>query len=250
MDHEELYTTSETEELLPQDESIQDPKLPEKEKKSIFSLQDVYSLLHDLVYILAGITLFFVLCIRLVGVNGQSMLPTLFDNDYLALQSNVIMGKLEYGDVIVARELSFQDGEPIVKRVIATENQQVLITMGDDGYAHVYVDGALIDEPYILEDMLPYYFEQDDDGDPSQFSLTVSPGHIFVMGDNRNNSSDSRVRSIGEIKLDQVLGKVIMIVFPGGDKNCTHKDCPGNCDHWECGYDCRPRKWSRIGVIS
>ncbi len=190
-----------------------------------------YSLLHDLVYILAAITLVFVFGVRLVGVNGDSMLPTLVHTDYLALQSNVIMGKLEYGDVIVARELTFQDGEPIVKRVIATENQQVLIRIGDDGYAHVYVDGVLLDEPYINEPMLPYYFEQDDDGDPNQFSMTVSPGHIFVMGDNRNNSSDSRVRSIGEIKLDQVLGKVLMIVFPGGDE-----------------YE--PRDWSRIGAVS
>ena len=249
MDHEELHTPSPAEDQLPEDESIQPPPEPKKEEQTSI-LQDIYSLLHDLVYILAAITLFFVLCVRLVGVNGESMLPTLYDKDYLALQSNVIMGKLEYGDVIVARELEFQDGEPIVKRVIATENQQVLIKVENDGYAHVYVDGVKLEEPYILEDMFPYYFDQDDDGDPSQFSLTVSPGHIFVMGDNRNNSSDSRVRSIGEIKLDQVLGKVLMIVFPGGDPNCTHKDCTGNCDHWECGYDCRPRKWSRIGVIS
>ena len=192
---------------------------------------EMYSLLHDLVYILAALTVVFVFGFRLVGVNGESMMPTLHHKDYLVLQSNVIMGKLEKGDVIVARELTFQDGEPIVKRIIATENQTVLIKMESDGYAHVYVDGERLDEPYILEDMYPYYFEQDDDGDPNQFSLTVSPGHIFVMGDNRNNSSDSRVRSIGEIKIDQVLGKVLMIIFPGRDE-----------------YE--PRDWSRIGAVS
>ena len=159
------------------------------------------------------------------------MLPTLHHKDYLALESNFIMGDLEYGDVVVARELTFQDGEPIVKRVIATEGQSVLIRMDADGYAHVYVDGVLLEEPYILEPMYPYYFEQDEDGDPTQFTTTVSPGHIFVMGDNRNNSSDSRVHSIGEIKLDQVLGKVLMIVFPGGD-------------------EFEPRDWSRVGGIS
>lgn len=219
-----------------------------EEKTSV--LYDVYSLLHDLVYILAAITLIFVFCIRLVGVNGDSMFPTLHHEDYLALQSNVIMGDLEYGDVVVARQLSFQDGEPIVKRVIATENQTVLIKVDDDGFAHVYVDGVRLDEPYIRENMYPYYFEQDNDGDPNQFSITVSPGHIFVMGDNRNNSSDSRVSSIGEIELDQVLGKVLMIVFPGGDPKCDHKECEGGCEHWECDYNCRPRDWSRIGVVS
>ena len=74
-----------------------------KEKQG--ALYDIYSLLHDLVYILAAITLIFVFFVRLVGVNGDSMLPTLHDGDYLALQSNVLMGDLEYGDIIVARKL-------------------------------------------------------------------------------------------------------------------------------------------------
>ncbi len=222
MEQEDLRT-----ETTPETTDQQEKK-PE-EKTSL--LYDIYALLHDLVYILAAITLIFVFCVRLVGVNGESMLPTLYHQDYLALQSNLIMGKLEYGDVIVARELTFQEGEPIVKRVIATEGQTVLIRMEEDGFAHVYVDGVVLEEPYILEPMYPYYFEQDEDGDPTQFSATVSPGHIFVMGDNRNNSSDSRVHSIGEIKLDQVLGKVLMIVFPG--KN-----------------EFEQRDWSRIGGIS
>ncbi len=229
MEQEHLPTDlqSELTQQAPSAEEAQTP--PVEEKTSV--LYDIYSLLHDLVYILAAITLVFVFCVRLVGVNGESMLPTLHHKDYLALESNFIMGDLEYGDVVVARELTFQDGEPIVKRVIATEGQSVLIRMDADGYAHVYVDGVLLEEPYILEPMYPYYFEQDEDGDPTQFTTTVSPGHIFVMGDNRNNSSDSRVHSIGEIKLDQVLGKVLMIVFPGGD-------------------EFEPRDWSRVGGIS
>lgn len=231
MEQEELQTELQEETPENMDEQAKDEATEDKKEEETSFLYDIYSLLHDLVYILAGITLIFVFCIRLVGVNGDSMFPTLHHEDYLALQSNVIMGDLEYGDVIVARQLSFQDGEPIVKRVIATENQTVLIKMEDDGYAHVYVDGVMLDEPYICEGMHPYYFEQDDDGDPNQFSMTVSPGHIFVMGDNRNNSSDSRVRSIGEIKLDQVMGKVLMIVFPGKD-------------------DYGQRDWSRIGAIS
>jgi signal peptidase I len=191
----------------------------------------VYELLHDLVYLLAAITLVFVFCVRLVGVSGDSMNPTLVDTDYLALQSNVIMGELKYGDVIVARELTFEDGEPIVKRVIATEGQSVEIRFLEDESVGVFVDGILLDEPYILEDMRPYYFEQDEDGDPFRFSTTVSEDCIFVMGDNRNNSSDSRVASIGEIKLDQVLGKVLMVVFPGQDEE-------------------HPRDFGRIGGIS
>lgn len=184
-----------------------------KEKKSV--LFDLYSLLHDLVYILAAITLMFVLCVRLVGVTGQSMLPTLEDGDYLALQSNVIMGDLEYGDIVVARELSFEEGEPIIKRVIATEGQTVTIREVEDLGIRVFVDGVMLDEPYIYEQMQDRYFDNDQDGDPNQFSMTVSEDCIFVMGDNRNNSSDSRTMSIGEIPIDQVLGKVLCLVFPG-----------------------------------
>ena len=185
-----------------------------KEKRSF--LYDIYSLLHDLVYILAGITLVFVFVVRLVGVNGESMLPTLYHGDYLALQSNVIMGDLEYGDIVVARKLEFRDGEPIVKRVIATEGQTVRIYYDNNGELCVSVDGVVLDEPYINEEMLPIY--------SVPMEVTVEKDCIFVMGDNRNHSSDSRVESIGQIKLDQVLGKVLCIILPGKDAVTGERD--------------------------
>lgn len=183
-------------------------------------LYDIYSLLHDLVYILAAITLIFVFFVRLVGVNGDSMLPTLHDGDYLALQSNVLMGDLEYGDIIVARKLSFENGEPIVKRVIATEGQTVDIRFDEQGIGTVYVDGMPLDEPYIREEMVVYY----NGSSATQLPLTVEENCIFVMGDNRNHSSDSRFIQIGQIHLDQVLGKVLYIVFPGADPLTKERD--------------------------
>ena len=189
--------------------------MEEKKEKRSF-LYDIYSLLHDLVYILAGITLVFVFVVRLVGVNGESMLPTLYHGDYLALQSNVIMGDLEYGDIVVARKLEFRDGEPIVKRVIATEGQTVRIDYDNNGELYVSVDGVVLDEPYINEEMLPIY--------EVPMEVTVEKDCIFVMGDNRNHSSDSRVESIGQIKLDQVLGKVLCIILPGKDAITGERD--------------------------
>ena len=189
--------------------------MEEKKEKRSF-LYDIYSLLHDLVYILAAITLVFVFLVRLVGVNGESMLPTLYHGDYLALQSNVIMGDLEYGDIVVARKLEFRDGEPIVKRVIATEGQTVRIDYDNNGELYVSVDGVVLDEPYINEEMLPIY--------EVPMEVTVEKDCIFVMGDNRNHSSDSRVESIGQIKLDQVLGKVLCIILPGTDAVTGERD--------------------------
>ena len=189
--------------------------MEEKKEKRSF-LYDIYSLLHDLVYILAAITLVFVFLVRLVGVNGESMLPTLYHGDYLALQSNVIMGDLEYGDIVVARKLEFRDGEPIVKRVIATEGQTVRIDYDNNGELCVSVDGVVLDEPYINEEMLPIY--------SVPMEVTVEKDCIFVMGDNRNHSSDSRVESIGQIKLDQVLGKVLCIILPGKDAVTGERD--------------------------
>lgn len=177
-----------------------------KPEKKSSPLYDLYSLLHDLVYILAAITLIFVFCVRLVGVSGDSMYPTLHNGDYLALESNVIMGQLERGDVIVARKLDFRDGEPIVKRVIATEGETLRIFYDENHKIAVSVDGVVLDESYINEEMIALY--------PVPMEVTVEENCVFVMGDNRNHSSDSRLADIGQISYDEILGKVILNVIP------------------------------------
>lgn len=197
-------------------EEKEELRQPEEKKRTF--LNDIYSLLHDLVYILAAITLIFVFCVRLVGVNGASMNPTLLHGDYLALQSNVVMGDLECGDIIVARDLEFNDGEPIVKRVIATEGQTVRIDYVNNT---VTVNGVALNEDYINEQDLVepsyrHYGAQISDG---VYEIVVEEGCIFAMGDNRNKSADSRYYQIGQIKLDQVLGKVLLIVLPAQEKN-------------------------------
>ena len=171
-------------------------------------LRDVYALLHDLVYILAGITLFFVFVLRLVGVSGPSMRQTLQDGDYVALLSNFLMGDLEQGDIIVARKQSFDNGAPIVKRVIATEGQTVDVLYDDTGRGTVCVDGVPLQEDYINEEMLqPSY--------PTvSFPFVVSKNCIFVMGDNRNHSTDSRFSEVGFVDEDEVIGKVVLRIAP------------------------------------
>lgn len=201
MDEIEKQEPQEQGEPQKRDES-QQPKKPPRSP-----LRDAYLMLHDLVYILAAVVLFFSFCVRLVGVDGTSMLPTLRHGDYLVVESNLIMGDLERGDIIVARKLSFRDGEPIVKRVIATEGQTVDIQYDEFGVGTVYVDGVALDEPYIKEAMVNI-------GSETLNHVTVPEGCIFVMGDNRNNSSDSRKPAIGMVDVRCVIGQSVLVLFP------------------------------------
>ena len=182
---------------------------------------EVYDLLHDMVYILAVVTLVFVFLMRMVSVKGPSMTSTLLDGDRLTLLSNTIYSEPKAGDVVVAAVPSYEDGEAIVKRVIATEGQTVDIQYDVNGVATVYVDGAALNEPYINETMYRASYTTID------FPVTVPEDCVFVMGDNRNHSADSRYPPIGIFDRRYVVGKGLRVVWPGredeGDKRDVHR---------------------------
>ncbi len=177
-------------------------KQPEEQNPPGYEL---YTWLHDLVFCLAFVTVFFVFCIRLVGVDGPSMTPTLLDGDNVALLSNFFYREVEVGDIVVMRIPSFDEQKPIVKRVIATGGQTVDINF-DTG--EVYVDGELLEEDYINE------LTHRDYVDGLEYPVTVPDGCLFIMGDNRNQSADSRYAPIGLADERYVLGKVVAIVWP------------------------------------
>lgn len=179
--------------------------------------EQCYVLLHDLVYILAIVTLIFVFALRVVSVEGDSMYPTLVHTDRMALLSNVLLNEenLDQGDVIVAIAPNFSD-DPIVKRVIATPGQTVDIDF-DRGI--VYVDGVALEEDYINELTTRQFYDRG-----TKLPLTVDEGHVFVLGDNRNQSSDSRVADIGQIDMENILGKVVFILLPGYDEQTDRTD--------------------------
>ena len=179
--------------------------------------EQCYTLLHDMVYILAFVTLLFVFALRVVSVKGWSMYPTLMDKDYVALLSNVFYSDdaIRNGDVVVALAPEF-DEDPLVKRVIATEGQTVDI---DFRKGIVYVDGVELHEDYINELTTTQFYR-----DGVDFPLTVEEGHVFLLGDNRNESSDSRLASIGQVDTDYILGKVVFILLPGADRYTEIKD--------------------------
>jgi len=194
--------------------NTQEETVIQRENKNIQTGKNgVLLYLHDLVCLLSGIVLVLLLLFRIVVVSGPSMNATLIDGDYLLLLSNVFYGEPKHGDIIVATKADFKNGEPIIKRVIAKEGQTVDIDF-DAGI--VYVDGVALDEPYTLTPT--------NQQEGMIFPLTVEEGCIFVMGDNRNMSKDSRNPEIGLIDERQVLGKAIFLIFPGNNGGLIRRD--------------------------
>ena len=164
--------------------------------------------LHDVVYILALILVLFTFCMRVVIVSGSSMFSTLVDGDYLLLINRPLCGELEQGDIVVASMERFKDGEPIVKRVVATEGQTVDI---DFRAGIVYVDGVALEEEYTYT---PTHLSEG-----MEFPLVVEEGCLFLMGDNRGDSRDSRAPEIGLVDEREILGQVVFLMMPGTGRN-------------------------------
>ena len=165
--------------------------------------RETYEWVRSLVGAVLVITLLFTFVVRLMGVDGHSMVPTLQDGDRLIVVSGWLCGDYKYGDIVIAYKESF-DAEPIVKRVIATEGQTVDI---DYAAGTVAVDGVALEEDYINEAMYEL---------PPDYAthVEVPEGSIFVMGDNRNKSSDSRDPRLGTVDVRYVLGRAEWVVFP------------------------------------
>ena len=175
-----------------------------KQEEKVSLSQSVVLYVHDLTYMLLSVILVFLLLFRVIVVTGDSMYDTLWDGDFLLLLSNVFYSQPEQGDIVVISKKAFDEGKPIVKRVIATEGQTVDI---DFEQGIVYVDGQALQEPYIRD------LTTQDRG--TRFPLTVAPGCIFVLGDNRPVSRDSRAPEIGQIDTREVLGKALCLMLPG-----------------------------------
>ncbi len=174
--------------------------------------RDLYEWMPALVCGELLVLLVFTFGVRLIWVDGESMVPTLQDGDRLLVLNSILYDDYQYGDIVVLRKESFL-AEPIVKRVIATGGQTVDI---DFETGSVYVDGELLKEDYINE--LTFLEEG------TEFPLTVPEGSIFVMGDNRNNSNDSRDYRLGTVDTRYVIGKAVFLAFPGTDESTGERD--------------------------
>ena len=180
-----------------------------------------YEWVQALVCSVLTMVLIFTFAVRIVRVSGESMRETLQDQDMLVVLNNWLCGGYEQGEIVILQRDDFYCGEPIVKRVIATEGQTVDIDF-DAGV--VYVDGTALEEPYTRE---PTWTQEG-----TEFPLTVPEGCIFVMGDNRNDSDDSRDSTLGPVDTRCVLGRALLLAVPGPTADTEQRD------------------WSRVGILN
>lgn len=164
--------------------------------------RDLFSWLQALVFALIILIFSFTFLGRIISVDGTSMYPTLHHRDMLLLQCVGYQPKA--GDVVVLNKPFDGITTPIVKRIIATGGQTVRI---DYTKGLVYVDDAPLDEPYINEVMR-------DPGEGYLNYVEVPQGSVFVMGDNRNASSDSRDADLGVVDQRYILGRALWVIFP------------------------------------
>ena len=196
------------------------PEYVEKRKEKMRNRRrDFYDWVESMVAAILICVLFFVFIARVVGVEGTSMINTLEDGDRLLLSNLFYEPKV--GDIVVLRKSSFSS-KPIIKRVIATEGQLVTI---DFDQAQVFVDGELQDEPFVHLETLPMRsLDFNSMIDKDLGGVVVPEGCIFVMGDNRNGSQDSRDESIGCLDKRYVMGRAFLLILPGVNIDTARRD--------------------------
>lgn len=175
-----------------------------KENKKESFLSSLYDWIEVVSISVIIVIMIFTFVARLSTVDGDSMYPTLIDGERLIVSD--LFYSPENGDIVVLQEKNAFFTSPLVKRIIAQEGQTIDFDYENWG---VYVDGEKLTEPYInreLEKAMKNY------GSPD--SITVPEGHIFVMGDNRNHSTDSRDSLVGFVEYDEIIGKVVFRLFP------------------------------------
>jgi signal peptidase I len=182
-------------------------KQAEAKRKKWFQLFDVTSSFFMAIVI---ILLCFTFIFRIANVDGRSMMPTLYDGDWL-----VVSGQQSYerGDIIIITQPNDMH-EPLVKRVIALGGEKININFAT---GEVFINDELISEPYIKEATNRSF--------DVAFPYVVPEGCVFAMGDNRNDSLDSRSSRVGCIDERYILGKAVFRILPITDfKHFTDAD--------------------------
>lgn len=202
-------------------EYLTDGMTPEQAKKHRKKWLRIFDLGGSIVTAIVIIFILFTFVFRPASVVGESMLPTLQNGDWLITMPQ---SEYEYGDIVVFtpdenmvnHEGEPQNGEPYIKRVIATEGQTVDINFVS---GQVMVNGETLEEEYI--------FEITRESSDVSFPVTVPEGKVFVLGDNRNNSRDSRTSGVGFVDEKTILGKAVCRILPLGSFDVYENFNPG-----------------------
>lgn len=177
-------------------------------KRASKTTRSVFGWVEDLTFALVVVTIIFTFLIRVITVDGSSMNPNYYDGDRVIITG--LTGKYDQGDVVIVTNVL---EAPIIKRVIATEGQTVSINVEERA---VYVDNVRVDDSvYGIENGITDLNWSN--YDMLDFPAVVPEGCIFVLGDNRVISKDSRYAEVGMIDERNVLGKAILKLFPISD---------------------------------
>lgn len=174
------------------------------------SKREIMEWFSTLVTSILVVVLLFTFCFRMVGISGTSMENTFHNGDRIIIRSAFYTPKA--GDVVVISRdyIKEEDGtspEPIIKRIIATEGQEVRLDFDNN---KVFVDGVALEEPYIKGVLTEGRI-------PIQNPHVVEEGCVFVLGDHRTVSKDSRTAEVGDVDARYILGKAMVQIFPLND---------------------------------
>ncbi len=198
----------------------ENPASPEQGEAKPESLEGMlYCWAQALITAVVGVVLLFTFAFRLIGVSGPSMQDTLYTGDRL-LVVNAAFCDFHPGDVVVINNYNADLSDTLIKRIIAVGGQTVDIDLAT---ATVYVDGEALDEPYVkgVTDTI----------EGTRFPLTLAEDEVFVMGDHRDHSTDSRSARLGPVKEGYLQGKAVFLLLPGTTP------------------DLGAREWGRIGLV-
>lgn len=181
------------------------------EEEKLSSIAETFDWIKSFLFSLTVVIFIFTLIFRGVTVNGGSMLPTLENGEYLIISDLFYSPK--NGDIVVVQSPRYKNAtEPLIKRVIATSGQTVKINFNT---WEIRVEGELLHEDYILRDNVTSMNCEDMKPDENgEVEFKVEEGCIFVMGDHRNDSLDSRSNSVGQIDERYIMGRVMFRLSP------------------------------------